>query len=104
MAWKSRIHPNKVAIPVIVLTLVAAAVVLWLVGDFSLSPAQGREVIAGALIALASSLLAFGYIILRGLTEDNKAMVYRYLIVGFVTSIALIVLAGLTGQSAGMAH
>jgi len=101
MAWKFRIHPNKAAIPVIALTLVAALVVLWLIGNFSLAPEQGREVIAGTLIALASCLLAFVYIILRGLVEDNKAMIYRYLIVGFVASIVLSIIAGLVGRSSG---
>ena len=101
MAWKSRIHPNKAAIPIIALILLAAVL---LIGTSSISPPQSREVTVGVLIALASSLLAFGYIILRGLTEESRAMIYRYLIIGFVASIALIILMGVTGQSTGMTH
>ena len=101
MVWKSRIHPKTAAIPAIIITLAVAVMTLWLVSNFSLSPAANREVIAGTFIALAAGLLSLGYILLRGLSEDNKLMIYRYLMIGLVSATVLIIVFGiLTGAMA----
>ena len=99
MAWKSRIHPRTAAIPAIAIILAIAALTLWLVSNFSLSPAESREVIAGTFIALASGLLSLGYILLRGLSENQKTMIYRYLMIGLVSAIVLIIVFGIVTGS-----
>ena len=104
MVWKSRIHPNKAIILAIVIAVAIAVITLWQVSNFSLSPAVGKEVIAGVFIALSAGLLSLGYIILRGLSEDNKTMIYRYLMIGFTLAIALIIVFGILTGSMSVDH
>lgn len=94
MAWKSRIHPRMAAIPAIVIALAVAVITLWQVGNFSLAAAD-RELVAGVYIAVASGIFALGIILLKGLTEDNKGMVYGYIEFGLILAVVLILVFGI---------
>jgi peptide/nickel transport system permease protein len=104
MVWKSRIHPNKAIIYAVIISIAIAVLTLFQVSNFSLSPATGKEVIAGVFIALSAGLLSLGYIILRGLSEDNKTMIYRYLMIGFTLAIVLIIVFGILTGSMSVDH